>query len=135
MLLPSFYLYSEFVQILCLILDRSESSLGQLLGVGLCWGGARATVQADWHFPHDLEGSVGICVALASPQPAEMAVGSSPSGVIFLLPPELTFVQSLLFLAAFSCISNFGFLPTPSFNENGLHIFAFLFFLLLLDNS
>ena len=106
MSLPSFCLYSECVEIL---------SLGQLFGVGLCWGGARATLQATWLFPQDLECSVGVCVALATPQPVETAVGSSPSGVLFLLPPELTSVQSLLLLAAFSHISRFGFLLTPGF--------------------
>lgn len=96
--------------------------------------GARATLQALWHFLHDLEGSVGIYAAFPSPKPAEMAGGSSPSGILSLLPPALTLFNLHYDWQPFLAFLRFGFFLTPSFNENGLHTFAFLF-LLLGDDS
>ena len=98
------------------------SCLGQVWGV---LGRGQGHTAADRPFPHDLECSVGIRVALAFPQPAETAVGSSPSGVLFLLPPELSSAQSLLLLAAFSCIPRFEFLLIPRFSWKWTSHFCF----------
>lgn len=75
MLLPSLYLYSIFVQILCLFLYRSQVSPEPVICGRFVLGRDQGHIQGIWHL-HDPEFSVSICVVFGSSWLKEMAVGS-----------------------------------------------------------
>lgn len=127
-LLLALYLCSMFVQTLCLFLYRSRVFPGPVICGRFVLGGTRAcsrppgTARISWRF---LWTSVWPSLLLSQ---WRWLWGPLPlcSACVLLNAPLFTRHH----LAAFSCISRFGFLLTPSFNGNGPHTSAFLFFLI-----
>lgn len=138
---PSIYClcyFSPFIFAACLCrlcacsFTGVESSLAQLFVGGLCWEG-----QGPYSRHLALPASPGVSWECLCGLRCSSASGGGGDplplcSACFLLNAPL-FTRH--HLAAFACILRLAFLPTPSFDENGPHAFAFWFFLLLVHNS
>lgn len=122
---PSFYLSRMFVQILCLSLYRSRVFPGPVIygkfvlvrGWGQIPGYLASSTRPRVFWEH-------LCSLCFSPASGD-GYGVLSLWCSLSASSWTTSVPSPLPLATFSCILRLGLLLTASFNENGLHAFAF----------